>query len=487
MQWRIQRAVAVGLGVAYAAFMLIQPGSKDDEGEHLHVAWLIAKRGLVPTRDFFEHHTPLLWHVLGLAYRAGVDGPEVLYLARVFTLVCAGLWIWMLLALARRWGAKQPQAGLFAACAFVLIAVFAGALIVTRPETLAMALLALALLAWTRRVPSLPFDAAAGALVALSVCTTPRFALLAPVLLLTAPPQPRRIAAAAAGGVAALALFFGAICPWSQFIFDVRFSALLQGVGNSRLVDTQYLGPCILVAAFVCGALWSSARPQPRALLTWLAHGAVIALACTVSAGRYPYAPAFAPLLLWSTLFAAWLEAQPEAEGALALRGRLVGVALVASLAITGASVSIASSQMYAVPALTTSRRMVLDSIPEHSRVFLMPAHHPVTVEDASWWSPGLNYDAPSKTCDAADEYRKRYPDAAVQLPPCDFTGDLLRNRPAVVSRLIELAAPAEQMERFKAALYQRYGPADALDNAPAPPFAGNVWYLRSTSPGARR
>jgi len=34
-----------------------------DEFEHVHVSWCIAN-GMVPYRDFFEHHTPWLWYLL---------------------------------------------------------------------------------------------------------------------------------------------------------------------------------------------------------------------------------------------------------------------------------------------------------------------------------------------------------------------------------------------------------------------------------------
>src|SRR5271155_1174486 len=39
-----------------------------DEFEHLHAAWLIS-RGLIPYRDFFEHHTPGFWLMLAPLYQ----------------------------------------------------------------------------------------------------------------------------------------------------------------------------------------------------------------------------------------------------------------------------------------------------------------------------------------------------------------------------------------------------------------------------------
>ncbi|HWQ27408.1 MAG TPA: hypothetical protein VNN12_00100, partial [Dehalococcoidia bacterium] len=43
-----------------------------DELEHVHASWCIAK-GMVPYRDFFEHHTPWLWYLLAPL----VSGEEV--------------------------------------------------------------------------------------------------------------------------------------------------------------------------------------------------------------------------------------------------------------------------------------------------------------------------------------------------------------------------------------------------------------------------
>lgn len=46
------------------AFVWVKPLA-NDEIEHLHSAWLVSK-GLVPFRDFFQHHPPFFWWVLAL-------------------------------------------------------------------------------------------------------------------------------------------------------------------------------------------------------------------------------------------------------------------------------------------------------------------------------------------------------------------------------------------------------------------------------------
>src|SRR5437588_208072 len=69
--WRRHRALCICLAAAVGAYILLEPGNPYDEAEHLHVAWLMAVRHLRPIHDFFEHHPPTLWHVLGLVGSAG--------------------------------------------------------------------------------------------------------------------------------------------------------------------------------------------------------------------------------------------------------------------------------------------------------------------------------------------------------------------------------------------------------------------------------
>ena len=47
-----------------------------DELEHLHATWCVAQ-GQLPYRDFFEHHTPLLYYLL--APIAALLKPELSY------------------------------------------------------------------------------------------------------------------------------------------------------------------------------------------------------------------------------------------------------------------------------------------------------------------------------------------------------------------------------------------------------------------------
>ena len=480
------RILLLAAGVAFAVFLFVQPGNLLDEPEHLHAAWLIAVRGLRPIHDFFEHHTPVLWWALGLIYRAGIDGPEALYAARVLVLVCAGAWAAMLVVAVRRWSAPEREegAGTFALASFALTALFAQELMVARPETLSTLALALAILCWTHRSRSIPAAAACGVLFAVSCCSSPRFALFAPTFLIAdadgrpALPLPwRRLLAAVAGAGAALAAFIAWLCPWQDLLFDLRFSALLQHVGIAPSLDLRYLAASVLMAVLLWGALLSTARAPRGALAAWSAHGALLWGTCAWTAGKFPYPQAYAPALIWVSLFAAWLEAQPRQEQAAAARPNLRRAALLGTFAVALVQLAAASNTFYSAASLTTSRRMLLDALPLHARVFLLPVNHPITVEDASYCGSLLLDDSPGKICEASAAYNARYPRAAIRLPRCDIDGDLRNGRPAAVSRLLYLIAPPEQVDAVRARLSRDYAAGDQLDEAPARTFAVNILF----------
>jgi hypothetical protein len=88
-----------------------------DEFEHLHAAWCTAN-GLVPYRDFFEHHTPWLYY--GLAplfrvFRADADpnaAIKAITAARGLCLVVAAVALWGLVSIGKAWmGALAGLAG----------------------------------------------------------------------------------------------------------------------------------------------------------------------------------------------------------------------------------------------------------------------------------------------------------------------------------------------------------------------------------------
>src|SRR5262249_28450123 len=53
-----------------------------DESEHLHAAWLVAS-GLVPFRDFWDHHAPLFFYLMAPVARWSTGDVDVYLAARV--------------------------------------------------------------------------------------------------------------------------------------------------------------------------------------------------------------------------------------------------------------------------------------------------------------------------------------------------------------------------------------------------------------------
>ncbi len=79
-----------------------------DEFQYAHAAWLVS-RGEVPYLDFFDHHFPLVYHLMSVPFRFVGDDPEGIFVLRVFMLPVAGL-----IALAAwhigSWGPRERRA-----------------------------------------------------------------------------------------------------------------------------------------------------------------------------------------------------------------------------------------------------------------------------------------------------------------------------------------------------------------------------------------
>jgi len=114
-----------------------------DEFEHMHAAWLIS-RGLIPYRDFFEHHTPGFWLMLAPLYRwyPVEQNPDTaiafIFMARRLSMVFAGLCLALTWVLARMWGGNRV-----AWLAVVILSAYVSFMYKTlevRPDVLATAL-----------------------------------------------------------------------------------------------------------------------------------------------------------------------------------------------------------------------------------------------------------------------------------------------------------------------------------------------------------
>jgi dolichol-phosphate mannosyltransferase len=130
-----------------------------DELEHLHFAWCISK-GMVPYRDFFEHHTP--WFHYGLAAlmpfyqvdRRFDDALAFICLARRIDLILAAAALALTFLLARLW--RGSSTGWIAIALLAVTPVFARKTFEIRPDVLAIVLWLGCLVALVRALSGAP-------------------------------------------------------------------------------------------------------------------------------------------------------------------------------------------------------------------------------------------------------------------------------------------------------------------------------------------
>jgi hypothetical protein len=114
-----------------------------DEFEHLHFAWCVSK-GMLPYRDFFEHHTP--WFHYAIAFlmpsyqvdRRFDDTLAFICLARRIDVMLAAIALALTFMLARRW--RGSASGWIAIAMLAVTPVFARKTLEIRPDVLALVL-----------------------------------------------------------------------------------------------------------------------------------------------------------------------------------------------------------------------------------------------------------------------------------------------------------------------------------------------------------
>ncbi len=142
--------VAALLGVCAGVIVLWRLRSAramdDDELQHMHFAWCLTQ-GLVPYRDFWDNHPPLLHHFLGLLIRRAGESSAAFILARAWMFALAVPAVGATFLLGRM--CFNTGAGLLAAAWLACSEVFLLKAIEIRPDGLMTALstMGLALLA----------------------------------------------------------------------------------------------------------------------------------------------------------------------------------------------------------------------------------------------------------------------------------------------------------------------------------------------------
>ncbi len=179
-RWRRRTGVAIVVVAALAVMATMCLGRRPDwdETEHIHSAWLMSQHQL-PFRDFWEHHSPLLWMLLAPLVGALRPSPVVCDLARVLSLLVSAGACFLAVRLAQRLHASR-------ALVLMVIVLWAGViepgeLYNLRPDLFANVCALAALVVMTgsrtnRRV------LASGALLGLGAAFTPKYLPLVAVL-----------------------------------------------------------------------------------------------------------------------------------------------------------------------------------------------------------------------------------------------------------------------------------------------------------------
>ena len=143
-------AVAAVLGTAAIRFDLATHREFDpDEFQHLHAAWCVST-GLVPYRDFYEHHMPALPLLLAGLLPVGSAGGTLADAGHVMTLARVGMWACSLLVVALTWMLGRrlggTPVGASAATLLTFSVIFTGKGLEIRPDGPATALWVLSVL-----------------------------------------------------------------------------------------------------------------------------------------------------------------------------------------------------------------------------------------------------------------------------------------------------------------------------------------------------
>ena len=474
----------VGLLALLWILSLVLQDAYPDEVEHLHVAWLVGKLGLVPLRDFFQHHTPLLWELLAPYYRWGGDGAEGLFYGRAIVVVCAVGITLGVYRLARERASDRgacEHAFALAMVSFVTISVTFVALVTLRPETLSAALASLALACWLSGTAAgaappaparrLALDAAAGALFGAALYSSPRFALLGGIFFLFGA-RPDRIlegplarlallAAGAVGGFAALATTTG--YGFEYLKFAVLFSAHLQKVGEPGLLEGQYgqlharmpwlLAAVTQVVYVFVAFFFLLPRAERRRLALHVAYtAAVLAISLAVS-WPYFYVQNFYPALLLVALQIAYFAARLDWRGFALGRIYLGASAALCALALFwSVAVSVAAGETLLDAVLF--RKQMLKLVRENESVLVAYENHPIAARDASFYGPGL-VDSQDRMCQAVATWT-----GGPALPPCDYYEDLVARNPVIVDFRLRTMMPLQKRGAGQALMAQRYEPA---------------------------
>ncbi|HKD66312.1 MAG TPA: glycosyltransferase family 39 protein [Candidatus Binataceae bacterium] len=139
----ITAATIIGVFYLWRLWLLNYHGFDPDEFFYLHRAWC-ESRGMIPYRDFFDHHTPWLFFILAPVFRLyPVDSNpeaavEFIFLGRRIMMVFTGMGLVLTFVLARLW--RGNSVAWIATALLSTSVVFMRKTLEIRPDGLAMVL-----------------------------------------------------------------------------------------------------------------------------------------------------------------------------------------------------------------------------------------------------------------------------------------------------------------------------------------------------------
>jgi hypothetical protein len=454
-QWRAVLYTVAGIVcVLWLAYLFCQKGSLWDESEHAHIAWLMSQ-GKRPIDDFFEHHQPLLWHLLSVYYRVGFTGAGVLVWGRVIVVLCAITSVAALFHLGRTsQGTFINLAGIGGAAFLAGLTVLLPELFVSRPETLSTAFMLVSMALWAASPASqTPRVLAAGVLAGAACYASPRFLLLGGFFFLCGVNGVRRWGLLVLGGF----IFVAAYTVLSGFslenvLFNLRFSAFLQSVGDTSHSDPV---PWMLLGEGLAGSMLSlvvTVDPSFRTRGVLLVGNLVaIFIGCHVMAGKFQYEQAYAPFIssiaIVATLLLARFKSFPR--GAQAAVPFLGGVALLGS--VNEACHWKPSPFDFPLFEELRAKNVLAALVPPGRTVLVFAPAHPIAVEDTSYYSMPLA-DSQNRLCLTVQGFRSSH-----VLPRCDFFQDIRRARPYLLDSRIQTAVRPEDIAALKQWLDENY------------------------------
>ncbi len=422
----------------WLAAMFMRP-LHEDGAEHIHVAWLQATLELDPMRDFFQHHTPLLWDLLRVYYLLGGEGLGVVYYGRTLVVLAGILTVagfWQLGRQLRR-GPRTYPPGMLAVAFFIFATVTLDKLLLIRAETVGIPLVVWSLVLWARPLQyRLGWDLISGMLVGLAAFASPRFVLMGGMfLILNSDPAKllvtdlRRYIVLTVGALlAVVAYLFAKGMSVADFRFILEFSAFCSTREKATSVSAGITCSCSVSPGSCSGV---STRPggggHGRAWLLDLALLLVVMLANLVVAGDHPFHHAFAPMALLIPLLLIRAEERVDNQGP--LRDLYYGVVLVIWVyTISMREHSLARS--YNLLTDVELKREVLEVVPPGASILAFPHYHPIAMADASYYARPLGV---GRLCEVV---AASPPDWG--LPPCDYLADIKSRQPLLVTRRLK-------------------------------------------------